>query len=109
MTVYSSALSDTVLNNTNWYNQIKYENKFLWAERVATYGKKTKKDIENKRPTHLNGHLSTRDVLSKGLIFVYQHNHHRIHENQWWYRKAALLYLNTIAINVLYMDRVRRR
>ena len=48
------------------------------------------KFIQNKRPTGLNGHLSIRDfTLSKGLIFVYQQPHHRINENQLWYRKAA--------------------
>ena len=46
------------------------------------------------------------DFLSEGLIFVYQQPHHRINENQRWYRKAASLSLNTIAINVLYIDRV---
>ena len=29
------------------------------------------------------------DFLSEGLIFVYQQPHHRINENQLWYRKAA--------------------
>ena len=46
------------------------------------------------------------DFLSEGFIFVYQQPHHRINENQRWYRKAALLSLNTIAINVLYIVRV---
>ena len=44
------------------------------------------------------------DFLSEGLIFVYQQPHHRIIER--WYRKAALESFNTIAINVLYIDRV---
>ena len=62
--------------------------------------------LENKKPTGLNGHLST-DFLSEGLIFVkYQQPHHRINENQRWYRKAASKSLNTIAINVLYIDRL---
>ena len=46
-----------------------------------------------KRPTGHNGHLRYQrlytDFLSEGLIFVYQQPHHRINENQWWYRKAA--------------------
>ena len=29
------------------------------------------------------------DFLSEGLRFVYQQPHHRINENQQWYRKAA--------------------
>ena len=29
------------------------------------------------------------DFLSEVLIFVYQQPHHRINENQRWYRKAA--------------------
>ena len=29
------------------------------------------------------------DFLSEGLIFIYQKPHHRINENQPWYRKAA--------------------
>ena len=64
----------------------------------------------NKRPTGLNGHLSIRlytDFLSEGFIFVYQHPHHRINENQRWYRKAASKCLNTIAINVLYIVKVK--
>ena len=60
----------------------------------------------DKRPTGLNGHLSIRD-LSEGLIFVYQQSNHRINENQPWYRKAASKSFNTIAINVLYINRVK--
>ena len=46
------------------------------------------------------------DFLSKGLIFVYHQPHHRINENLLWYRRAASKSLNTIAIDVLYIDRV---
>ena len=44
--------------------------------------------------------------LSEGLIFAYQLPHHRINENQHRHRKAALYSLITIAINVMYIDRV---
>ena len=58
----------------------------------------------------LNGHLSIRDIytdfLSEGLIFVYQQPNHGINENQLWYRKAASLSFNAIAINVLYINSV---
>ena len=61
--------------------------------------------------TSLYGHLSIRDFsrsdfLSEGLIFVYQQPHYRINENQPWYSMVASLSLNTIAINVLFIDRV---
>ena len=46
------------------------------------------------------------DFPSEGLIFAYQQPHHRIHKNQQWQRKTALQSLNTIANNVLYIDRV---
>ena len=78
--------------------------------KALRYGIKSESiNLINKRPTGLNGHLSIRDftlVLSEGLIFVYQQPHHRINENKLWYRKAASSSLNTIAINVLYIDRV---
>ena len=63
---------------------------------------------QNKRPTGLNGHPSIRDsdFLSEGLIFAYQLPHNRIYENQQWHRKAALYSLNTVAINVMYIDNV---
>ena len=47
----------------------------------------------NKRPTGLNGHLSIRDFTltscQRGSYLYYQQDHHRINENQRWYRKAA--------------------
>ena len=50
----------------------------------------------------LNGHLSFRDstltFLLKERIFL--HAHHKINKNQQWQRKAALLPLITLAINV---------
>ena len=58
----------------------------------------------------LNGHLSIRDFTltfcQKGSYLYINSPHYRINENQRWYRKAASLSLNTIAINVLYIDRV---
>ena len=44
--------------------------------------------------------------MSEGLKFAYQQAHHGINENRQWHRKAALYSLNTIAINVMYIDRV---
>ena len=46
------------------------------------------------------------DFLSEGLIFAYQLLHHRINENQQWDRKADKDSLNTIAMNVMFIDRV---
>ena len=51
------------------------------------------------------------DYLSEGFIFIYQHaGHHRINKDQQWLRKAAIneysLKTITIAINVLYIDKV---
>ena len=40
------------------------------------------------------------------LFTDFQQLHHRINKKQQWHRKAALQSLNTIAINVLYIDRV---
>ena len=66
----------------------------------------------NKRPTGLNDHLPEyhrlyTDFLSEGLIFAYQQTHNRINKTQQWQRKSTYQYcLNTIATNVLYIDRV---
>ena len=49
--------------------------------------------------------MSIRDS-TEGLIFAYQLPHHRINKNQLWRKKAALYSINTIAINVMYIDRV---
>ena len=64
----------------------------------------------NKRPKDLNGHLSIRDSTltsceKSSLIFAYHLLHHRINKSPQWHRKAALHALNTIAINVMYIDR----
>ena len=45
------------------------------------------------------------EFLSEGLIFAYLQTHHRKRKNQHWHRIAALKFLNTIAINVLYIDK----
>ena len=53
---------------------------------------KIQSEIQRKRPTGLNGHLSMRlytDFLSDVLILVYQQSNHRINGNQPGYRKAA--------------------
>ena len=72
-----------------------------------TFGTQVEK--KNKRPKGLNGHqyqILYTDFLSMGLIFAYQLPHHRIDNKQQRHRKAALDSLNTIAINVMYIDRV---
>ena len=43
-------------------------------------------------------------LLSEGFIFADQQTHHRININQQCPRETALLTLNTIAINVLYIE-----
>ena len=62
------------------------------------------------RAKGLNGHLSIRDFTltscQKGS-YLYINSRIRINENQQWHRKAALYSLNTIAINVMYIDRVK--
>ena len=72
----------------------------IWRKKILLYWCKQVLVIhlqkwckKNKRPTGLNGHLSIRDstdFLSEGLIFAYQHPHHRISKNQRLHRKTAL-------------------
>ena len=38
-------------------------------------------------------------------MFAYQLPHHRMYKNQPWHRKAALTSFNTVAINMMYIDR----
>ena len=69
--------------------------------------------INNNRPKGLNVHLSIRDstmtswMKSEGLNFAYQLLfHHKRNKNIQWNRNTTLYSLNTIAINVMYFDRV---
>ena len=50
--------------------------------------------------TSLNGHMSIRDSTLTSHICITTAN-----KNQEWHGEATLLYLNTIAINALYIDR----
>ena len=45
--------------------------------------------IQKTRGPQAEYHRLYTDFLSEGLILVYQQPHHRINENQRWYRKAA--------------------
>ena len=70
--------------------------------------------FKNKRPTCLQRSPEYQrlynDFLSEELLFAYQQAHHRINKDQQWLRKAAIneysLKTITIAINVLYIDKV---
>ena len=64
-----------------------------------------KQEAHRSEQSHEYQRLYT-DFLSEVLIFAYQLPHHRINENQQWHRKAALYSLNTIAINLMYIDKV---
>ena len=65
-------------------------------------------DKLNKRPKGVDGHLSIKDSsLTSCQKGSYLHISCPIIEknkNQQWHRKAALYSLNTIAINVMYID-----
>ena len=63
-------------------------------------------DFKNKRTKGYEYVRLYTDFLSEVLIFAYQLPYHRLHKNQQWHRKAALYSLNTISINVMYIDRV---
>ena len=46
------------------------------------------------------------NFLSEGFIFAYPLPHHRINENQVWHGEKSIIFHNTIAINVMYIDNV---
>ena len=77
----------------------------LIALSVSLFLKKYKQEAEGSKRSPGYQRLYT-DFLSKGLTFECQLPHHRINQNQQGHSKAALYSLNTIAINVMYIDRV---